>query len=123
VCLLVIIGFNLPHNKPTNIVMWIGLVATAFVPVIFALRNAPQIKTDDGKKSFVKSYMTTRACALLVLLSSLLNTFNFVGEQWNIYFIRPKNYPPVVCMLLLSFFIIYGLSTIQVCKQEYKKAV
>jgi len=122
VCLLVIIGLYLPHNKPTTIVIWVGLAVTAFIPVIFASRNAPQIKTDDGKKSIVKSYMTTRACGLLFLLSSLLNTFNFAGEQWSIEFIRPRNYPPVVCMLLLSLFVIYGLSTIHVCKQEYKRA-
>lgn len=121
VCLLVTIGIYLPQNKPTTIVMWVGLVATAFIPIIFASRNAPQIKTDDGKQSIVKSYMTTRACGLLFLLSSLLNTFNFVGEQWSIEFIRPQNYPPAVCMVLLSFFVIYGLTTIEVCKQEFKK--
>lgn len=122
VSLLVVIGLYLPHSKPTKIVVWVGLALTALIPVIFASRNAPQIKTDEGKQSIVKSYMKTRAGALLVLLSMLLNVFNFVGEQWRIEFIRPRNYPPVVCMVLLSFFIIYGLSTIQVCKQEFKKA-
>jgi len=46
---LTITGFYLPHTKATSIVMVVALVLAACVPVLYAYRNSPEIKTDDGK--------------------------------------------------------------------------
>ncbi len=120
--ILTFIGLYLPHNKQTAIVMFIGLSVTAFVPFVFASRNAPQLKTDAGKQSIVKSFMKTRALALVLLLNFVVNVFGFLAEQWHFEYLKFKNYPPVVYMVLFSFFIIYGLSTIRLCRQEFKIA-
>jgi len=122
VVVFTIIGFYLPHSKATSIVVLIALVLAAYVPVTYAYINSPEIKTDDGKQSIVKSYVKTRSFFLVLVIINILNVFSFSANEWHIAFLSPKNFHPVIYMLLFSFFIIYGLSIIKLCKQEFKIA-
>jgi hypothetical protein len=118
----IIAGFFIPRTKATILIMLIGLVLTAIVPMVYARINSPKLKTGKGKQSIVKAYMITRSGYLLTLISLLLNVIGFIARQCNIAFLKPVNYHPVVYMLFFAFFITYGLSTIRLCKQEFKIA-
>jgi hypothetical protein len=119
---LTITGFYLPHTKTTSIVIFVALLLAACVPVMYAYRNSPEIKTDDGKQSIIKVYMVTRSLFLMYVLNQILFLFGIVAKEWDVTFLSPKNFHPVVYMALFSFYIIYGLSIIKLCKQEFKIA-
>jgi len=119
--LLTVIGFYLPYNKTTAIIMTIGLLLIAIVPVIYAYVQSRTIKTDKGKRSMVKSHVIGRAFLLIIFFNGIVNTANFIARELNWTFMRPI-FPPVVYMIFYFLFIIYGLSIVQLCKQEFKIA-
>jgi hypothetical protein len=118
---LIAIGFCLPYTKTTAIVMTIGLLLIAIVPVIYAYAQSRAIKTNKGKKSMVKSHIIGRAFLLVIFFNGIVNTANFIARGLNWTFMRPI-FPPVVYMVFYFLFIIYGLSIVRLCKQEFKIA-
>jgi len=122
VMLSTLVGFYLPRTKVTVLVMLIGLLLTAIIPLVYAYRNSPRIKLDQGKQSIIQSYMKSRALFLLTLINLILCVFGGAARTWDIVFLNPINYHPVIYMLLFAFFIIYGLSIIRLCRQEFKIA-
>ncbi|SHN13693.1 hypothetical protein [Mucilaginibacter sp. OK098] len=122
IALLIIAGFYLPRTKITILIMLIGLLLTAIIPLVYAYRNSPPIKLDDGKQSIIQSYMKSRALFLLTLINLILCVIGGAARTWDISFLNPAHYHPVVYLLLLSFFIIYGLSIMRLCRQEFKIA-
>jgi uncharacterized membrane protein len=122
IVLLNITGFYLPGTKITILVMLIGLLLTASIPVVYAHINSPKIKIDDGKQSIIQSYMKSRALFLLSMINLILCVIGGAARTWDISFLNPAHYHPLVYMLLLSFFIIYGLSIMRLCRQEFKIA-
>jgi uncharacterized membrane protein len=122
IVLLNITGFYLPGTKTTIFVMLVGLLLTAAIPVVYAYINSPKIKIDDGKQSIIQSHMKSRALFLLSMINLILCVVGGAARTWDISFLNPAHYHPVVYMLLLSFFIIYGLSIMRLCRQEFKIA-
>ena len=122
VMLSTLVGFYLPRTKVTVLVMLIGLLLTAIIPLVYAFRNSPRIKLDQGKQSIIQSYMKSRALFLLTLINLILCVIGGAARTWDIVFLNPINYHPVIYMLLFAFFIIYGLSIIRLCRQEFKIA-
>jgi hypothetical protein len=122
IALLIVAGFYLPRTKVTITTIFIGLLLTAIIPLVYAHRNYPRIKIDDGKQSIIQSYMKSRALLLMTLINLILWVIGGAARTWNITFLNPVNYHPVIYMLLFSFFIIYGLSIMRLCRQEFKMA-
>lgn len=118
---LTIIGFYLPYNKTTAIVMTIGLLIIAIVPVVYAYVLSRTIKTNKGKRSMVKSHVIGRSFLLLISFSAFVNVINLMVHELNLPFMRPI-YPPIIYMVFYFLFIIYGLSIVRLCKQEFKIA-
>ena len=119
--LLTLAGFYFPHTKATSLVMIFGLFAAAMVPAVYGWRNARMIKTDKGKKSIVKDYVLAKAYLLFMMLCCLLNLSGLTVRHWHIN-ISTSYILPVVMIPLFYLFIIYGLSVIRLCKQEFKIA-
>ncbi|ASU33688.1 hypothetical protein [Mucilaginibacter xinganensis] len=122
VMLFALVGFYLPRTKVTVLIMLSGLLLTAIIPLVYAYRNSPRITLDQGKQSIIESYMKTRALFLLTLINLILCLFGGAARTWDIVFLNPINYHPVIYMVLFVFFIIYGLSIIRLCRQEFKIA-
>lgn len=122
VMLLSIMGFYLPRTKATILTMLIGLFLTAMIPLVYAYINSPRIKLDHGKQSIIQSYMKSRALFLLTLINLILCVIGGAARTWDITFLNPVNYHPAIYMALFSFFIIYGLSIMRLCRQEFKIA-
>ncbi len=117
---LIIAGFYLPRNKLTSLMLICGLLITTAVPTVYAYVKARNIKTNKGKKSMVKGFVLMRSNLMLFMLMSLLDLMPITLEQWPS--VRSNFYQPLVYMVFLFVFIIYGLSVIRLCKQEFKIA-
>jgi hypothetical protein len=117
--LLMIAGFYLPRNKPTSIILMCGLLVMAIVPFVYAFVKSRSIKTAKGKRSMVKGFVLTRSFLLVWLLSTLLNGLNLFKDEWHNP-IQAYLYQPFIYMLFFFFFMIYGLSIVRLCKQEFK---
>jgi len=120
IALSVIIGFYLPHNKMVSVVFMVLMLIAAIVPYFYVLRKSRIIKPDEGKKSMVKDHVITRAFALLAITQVLLNLIGLIGRDYNITYLNPRYFHPVFYILLISFFFIYGLSCILLCRQELR---
>jgi hypothetical protein len=120
ITVFVITGFYLPQNKITFFVLIIGLIATAFMPAIYFFYQSKilMIKTDKGKSSIVKLSMQ-KMSTLLISIGILLNSICQIARIFH--FFNPV-FHPVVYILLLSCFVIYGLSSMRLCRQEFKIA-
>ena len=116
---LAAIGFYMPQNRPTSIVMMIGLFVLALFPLVYALIVSFKIKTAKGKKSLAKSYVISRSNLLIVLLGGITNLLNFLIHDEDITSLKP-GYPPAVFMVFIFMFSIYGLSVVKLCNQEFK---
>jgi hypothetical protein len=87
-----------------------------------------QIKTrnivaEKGKQLMVKSYVTGRSYGLLWTFSVVFNILAPIAREWpRVAFLNPLNYPLAIFVLMLSFYIIYGLSCMRFVKQEFKFA-
>jgi len=66
--------------------------------------------------------MVNRSLFLMYVINQILFLFGLAANEWHITFLSPKNFHPVVYMVLFSFYIVYGLSIIKLCKQEFKIA-
>ena len=120
ITLFVITGFYLPQNKITFLELIIGLIATAFMPAIYFFYQSKIliIKTDKGKSSLVKLSMQSMS-TLLIFIGIILNSICQLARIFH--FFNPV-FHPVVYILLLSCFVIYGLSSMRLCRQELKIA-
>ncbi|WP_183580464.1 hypothetical protein HDF18_25920 [Mucilaginibacter sp. X5P1] len=120
ITLFVITGFYLPQNKITFFSLIIGLIATAFMPAIYFFYQSKIliIKTDKGKSSIVKLSMQSMS-TLLIFIGIILNGICQIARIFH--FFNPV-FHPVVYILLLSCFVIYGLSSMRLCRQEFKIA-
>lgn len=120
ITLFVITGFYLPQNKITFFALIIGLIVAAFMPAIYFFYQSKIliIKTDKGKSSIVKLSMQ-KMSTLLITIGILLNSICQIGRIFH--FFNPV-FHPVVYILLLSCFVIYGLSSMRLCRQEFKIA-
>jgi hypothetical protein len=121
---LFIIMFYLPQNKLTNIALFVCGIALAVVPVIYAHFQTQQVKTDAGKKSIVKEHIKTRAAFLLlinlyVLSPIIMNEHTSLSYKFYRFY---SYYDSVIGMLLILFYIIYTLSIVRLCRQEFKIA-
>jgi hypothetical protein len=121
--LLLVGSYYLPHGKPATVSMMILLLILSIVPAAYVYIKGRAIKTDKGKYSLVKSYVT-HSCNLLIVLFNLL--FNLIGraaKDWEpASFLNPMNYPPVVCVLLIILSFVYCLGCIRLSRQEFKIA-
>jgi len=120
--LLIITGFYLPHEKNVNSVIMAVLLVIAVITQIYAFTVSRKLKVPKGKISLVKSYVSTSSMFLMIIINLLINGVGFAARELNIGFLDPKYYHPVIYVLLLCFFIIYGLSSIRLCRQSFKIA-
>ncbi|MES2278346.1 MAG: hypothetical protein V4592_20105 [Bacteroidota bacterium] len=123
IVLLLVIGFYLPHTKPVMGSLLVSLLLMAVIPLVYTYRNGRRISTGKGRQSLIKGYVFNQANLLMIIINLLLNGIGALSRQWDAAaFLNPMHYHPVVYMLLFSFFIIYGLSCIRLCRQEFKIA-
>jgi hypothetical protein len=101
--LSVALAVYLPRNKITMLIFFIALLLVALTPGFYAWLKTKAMHLDDGKQSLVKNHL-----------------MGFVANEYDIKFLKPINYHPVICMLLLCFFVIYSLSSMRLCRQELK---
>jgi hypothetical protein len=118
--IFILTGFYVPHNKQVSITLMIILVISALVPYFYVLHKARIVKVKTGKRSLVKNNVTSRASVLMFASNFLLNMVGFLGRDYHITFLNPKNFHPVAYILLISFFVIYGLSAVRLCRQELR---
>jgi len=116
---MIFVGFYLPQNKTTSIVLIALLIITAFIPAVYVYRQAKKTITGYKKLSVVKDYVRVRSTFLVPIVSLLFCSGTF-GKLFDIYFLNPMHFYPVVYMLFINFFLIYGLSCIRLCNQEFK---
>jgi len=120
--LSVILGFYLPLDKRVSLVFMILALIAAFVPYFYVLGKSKIIKTDEGKKSLVKNHIVARAFASMAIINFLLNFIGWIGRDYNIHYLNPRYFHPVFYILLIAFFIIYGLSCVRLSRQELRLA-
>lgn len=124
VILLVIIGFYLPNNKVTyrtiSVFMMILMVVVAVGTQFYAWWQGRKIRLDKGKQSMVKNHVARYGAFLILIVNLLLNCMGFFGREYNIHWLNPRYFHPVFWILLLSFFILYSLSSTRLCRQELK---
>jgi hypothetical protein len=116
---LIFVSFYLPHNKITSIVLMALLIIAAGIPYVYVYRRSKKTVTGYKKLSLVKDWVRVRSVFLVPIVSLLFCSSTF-GKLFHIYFLNPLNFYPVVYMLFISFFLIYGLSCIRLCNQEFK---
>jgi len=117
---MVIASFYLPQTKVIPTVLLFTLIIAAFWPCFYALLKSKNIKTKKKKMSLIKSYVTSVSQFLTFIVYITLFVFRFIANKLHITFLNPAHYPPVVYVLLLSFFIIYALSSIRLCRRLLK---
>jgi hypothetical protein len=120
IILSIIVGFYLPHDKRVSVVFMVLMIITAMAPYFYVLRRAEKINPDAGKKSLVKNEIVRRAFLLFAITSFLLNVVGWIGRDYNITYLNPRYFHPVFYVVLLSFFIVYGLSAMRLSRQELK---
>jgi len=121
--ILVVIGFYLPNTKVVSICMIVALFLVSIVPYIYIYRAARVIKTDKGKQSLVKNYVTSQANFLVLIINLLFNLVANLSREWSpAAFLGPMQYPPVIFMAMLVFFVIYCLGCIRLSRQQFKIA-
>ena len=118
--LSVALAVYLPRNKITMLIFFIALLLVALTPGFYAWLKTKAMHLDDGKQSLVKNHVNRQASFLTLILQLILNLMGFVANEYDIKFLKPINYHPVICMLLLCFFVIYSLSSMRLCRQELK---
>ena len=122
ISILILTGFYLPQTKTTSLIFMFAMTITAFIPSWYAYRKLTKIKSPKGKMSLVKSFVSSRSRNLMLITNMLLIIIGFAARQWHINFLNPIYYHPVFYVVILSFFVIYGLSTMRLCRQELKLA-
>jgi len=121
--ILIISGFYLPRGIATAFVMMLLLIIAAAIPQFYVMRKLPKIKLGKRKMSLIRSFVTSRSSNLMLISTFWISVVGFWARQEHIDSLNPKNYHPVVFMVLLSFFIVYGLSSMRLCRQELKLEV
>jgi uncharacterized membrane protein YqjE len=117
---LLIISFYMPQNKTTSLVFMIALIIIAIVPQFYTLKKTNSIKLSKGKRSLVKQHVRYWGAVLLVFSNLLLNSIGFLGKEYRINYLNPLHFYPAVYVLLISFFLIYSLSSMRLCRQELR---
>jgi len=120
ICMLLAISFYLPQNKPTALVFMVTLLIIAIIPQFYTLRKTNSIKPPKGKRSLAKQYVRYWGGVLLIFSNLLLNTIGFFGREYHINYLNPLHFYPAVYVLLISFFLIYSLSSMRLCRQELR---
>ena len=120
ICLLLAISFYLPQNKSTSLVFMVTLLIIAIIPQFYTLGKTNSIKPPKGKRSMVKQHVRYWGAILLIFTNLLLNSIGFLGKEYHINYLNPLYFYPAVYVLLISSFIIYGLSSMRLCRQELK---
>lgn len=123
IVLLLVGSFYLPHTKPVIGAMMVLLLIVSIAPVAYAYWKGRIIKTDKGKHSLVKAYVTNSSNYAMILFNLLFNLVRMAALEWKpVSFLNPIHYSPVICMLLLVFAFVYCLSSIRLSRHEFKIA-
>ena len=121
VLLLVWLSFYLPHTKPITVIMAVLLFVLSVVPVVYVGIKGRRIKSDKGRQSLVKLYVSNTSNYLMVVFNLLFNLIAMVARDWApAAFLNPKNYPPVVYIVIISLAFVYCLSCIRLSQKEFK---
>jgi hypothetical protein len=120
---LVLLSFYLPHTKLAIGVMAILLLIVSVTPVIYVGIKGRAIKTDKGKQSLVKMYVSNSSNYMMLVFNLLYNLIAMLARDWApASFLNPIHYPPVIYMLLLIIGVVYCLSCVRLSRQEFKIA-
>jgi hypothetical protein len=120
IIILVTVGFYLPQTKTTSAVFGILLLVVATIPHIYATIKIKKRLNDNGKQSMVKNHIASRSFFLLAVFMLIYNLIGLAGRDLDIHYLNPRYFHPAIYVLLLSFFVIYGLSSMRLCRQELK---
>ena len=121
IVLLLALSFYLPQSKPVTSVMMVLLLIVSAAPLVYVYRKRRTIKTDKGKHSLVKAYVTNSSNYAIILFNLLFNAVRMAAMEWKtVSFLNPIHYSPVICMLLLVFAFIYCLTSVRLSRHEFK---
>lgn len=119
----VVAGFYLPDTKVTIASMMVALLSVSILPQVYIYRAGRSIRTEKGKESLVKNYVNRQANFLIIIINIMFNLVATLSREWKpASFLNPTHYPPILCMGLLCFFIVYGLGCMRLSRQEFKLA-
>jgi len=122
IALALIAGYNLPETQTTYIAMLVVLLIVSAMPVIYARIKSARIKTDNGKESIVRTYITNRATLFLNYYLAMVG-INLFTHTWNTKSFDAGNHNPRVNLFVVAFAVIYGLSIGRLCRQEIKSPI
>jgi hypothetical protein len=125
VSILLVVSFYLPRTTIAMVILFIMLFFAAYTPALYVYFKSKVLTIKEGKQSLVKNHVTSRASFLMVWSGVWMNLLGNAAKNWEIpslAFLNPMHYPSILLGIILVFFIIYGLSAIRLCKQEFKLA-
>jgi hypothetical protein len=119
---LMLLSFELPHNKLTSLVLTISILAAALFSIVYAYIGLRGIRPSRGKKSLVYAYTLVLANFPLVLLNAVLwlpqLPYEFMGKDPGF---KIANIPLPVLALVLALILVYNLSCVRLCRHEVKQ--
>ena len=113
-------GYYLPETKTTYIVMLIVLLIVTVLPIIYTRVKSAAIKTDSGKQSIVREYVSKRAALLFCNYYLVMVGVDFFTHDWHFTLLKSTGQNPTVNLFVLAFAVVYGLSIARLCRQEIK---
>lgn len=116
--LVILTHFIAPKILVTR-ALFVIILITVLVPMIYIYFATRVIKADKGKKSLVRRVLTANGFLPLGLVNCFLNLPNVIddlNETRTIHFFMLNH--PEIAALFLALTIVYSISSIYVCKQE-----
>lgn len=121
---LIVLSFELPHNKSTSLVLVIAIFVAALFSTVFAYVELRSIKPSRGKTSLVYAHTLILANFPLVLLNCALwlpqLPYELMDKDPGFKLV---NIPLPVLALVLALILIYNLSCVRLCRQELEQFV
>lgn len=118
---LILLSFELPHNKMTSLVLVMAIFTAALFSTVFAYVELRSIKPLRGKTSLVYAHTLILANFPLVLLNCALwlpqLPYELMDKDPGFKLV---NIPLPVLALMLALLLIYDLSCVRLCRQELK---
>lgn len=121
---LMLLSFELPHNKLTLFVLVIAIFAAALFSTVYAYIELRSIRPSRGKTSLVYAHTLVLANFPLVLLNCALwlpqLPYELMDKDPGFKLV---NIPLPVLAFVLALVLIYDLSCMRLCRQEVKQFV
>ena len=123
ISVLLVASFYLPRTTVAMVILFTMLFLAAYTPVFYVYFKSKALTIKEGKQSLVINHVRSRASFLMIWSGVWMNLLGNSAKVWGIpslAFLNPMHYPSILLGIILVFFIIYGLSAIRLCKEEFR---